>query len=135
MLRKAGDCNIEVVVIMFMNVLDEVNTMNEATLYSLPFFLPNWGVTSECQHILATVLFCFLDDYVYVECTRDRVTYLSVIRSLTWRAISTFSFGMFVHVRCMHVSMPISDWHVLTISDVSSDVRPPAFLVFVIRDG
>lgn len=132
MLRETGDCNIEVVIMMFMNVLDEVDTMNEATLYSLPFFLPSWGITSECQHILATVLFRCLDVYVYVECTRGRVT---VIRSLTQRAISTFSFGMFVHVRCMHVSMPISDWHVFTISDVSSDVRPPAFLVFVIRNG
>jgi hypothetical protein len=35
---------------------------------------------------------------------------------------------MFVHVRCMHVSIPISFWHVLTSSDVRSDVRPPAFL-------
>ncbi len=48
--------------------------------------------------------------------------------ALTRRAISTFSFGMFVHVKCMHVSSPIRLWHVLTISDVRSDVRPPAFL-------
>ena len=63
------------------------------------------------------------------------MTDLRVTRSLTRRAVSTFSFGTFVHVRCMQVSMPIGDWHVLTISDVSSDVRPPAFLVFVMRDG
>jgi hypothetical protein len=46
----------------------------------------------------------------------------------TLSAMSTFSLGMFVHVRCMHVSMPMRLWHVLTSSEVSSDVRPPAFL-------
>jgi len=42
--------------------------------------------------------------------------------------MSTFSEGMFVQVRCMHVSIPIVLWQVLTISAVRSDVRPPAFL-------
>lgn len=42
--------------------------------------------------------------------------------------MSTFSFGMLVHVRCMHVSTPMSFWHVLTSSEVRSEVRPPAFL-------
>jgi len=46
----------------------------------------------------------------------------------TRKAISTFSFGMLVHVKCMHVSIPMRLWQVLTISDVNSDVLPPAFL-------
>jgi hypothetical protein len=49
-------------------------------------------------------------------------------RRLTARARSTFSLGMFVQVRCMHVSIPMSFWHVLTSSEVRSEVRPPAFL-------
>ena len=47
----------------------------------------------------------------------------------TLRAMSTFSLGMLVQVRCIHVSIPIKLWQVLTSSEVSSDVRPPAFLV------
>ena len=51
-----------------------------------------------------------------------------VCERLTLRAVSTFSFGIPVQVRCIHVSIPINFWHALTSSDVSSDVRPPAFL-------
>ncbi len=47
---------------------------------------------------------------------------------LTRKAMSTFSFGIPVQVRCIQVSMPMIFWHVLTSSDVRSDVRPPAFL-------
>lgn len=52
----------------------------------------------------------------------------SYLRQRTLKAMSTFSFGMLVQVKCIQVSMPIKPWHVLTISDVRSDVRPPAFL-------
>jgi len=43
--------------------------------------------------------------------------------------MSTFSTGIFVQVKCMHVSMPIVLWQVLTNSAVRSEVRPPAFLL------
>lgn len=49
-------------------------------------------------------------------------------RALTRNAMSTFSLGIFVQVKCMHVSIPMILWHVLTISEVRSDVLPPAFL-------
>ncbi len=48
---------------------------------------------------------------------------------LTRNAMSTFSAGMFVHVKCMHVSTPMRLWQVLTSSEVISLDRPPAFLM------
>lgn len=48
-------------------------------------------------------------------------------------AMSTFSFGMLVQVRCMQVSMPMSDWQVRTSSDDRSEVRPPAFLKIIMK--
>lgn len=49
----------------------------------------------------------------------------------TRNALSTFSAGMFVHVKCMHVSTPMRLWQVLTSSEVISLVRPPAFLLSI----
>jgi hypothetical protein len=53
----------------------------------------------------------------------------------TRNAVSTFSFGMLVHVKCIHVSTPIKLWHVFTSSNVRSDVLPPAFLFYKHKDG
>ena len=60
MLRKTGDCDIKVVTIFFMNVSDEVNTVDEAPFDRFPFFFALRWVTSQGEDVTASVLFRFL---------------------------------------------------------------------------
>lgn len=71
MFRKAGNSDIEVVVVVFLDVSDEVDSMDETAFNSLPDIFTGGGVASKCQNIATSVLLgslshentiCFLRD-------------------------------------------------------------------------
>jgi len=59
--RKAGNSNIEVVAVVFLDVPNEVNPMGKATFHCLPNFFPDWRVPSKSQNVATPVLFSGLD--------------------------------------------------------------------------
>jgi len=58
---KTGNSDIEVVVVVFLDVSDEVDSMNEASLNGLPDLFPGWRVSPKRQNIATAVLFSSLD--------------------------------------------------------------------------
>lgn len=71
MFWKSGNSNIEVVVVVFLDVSNEVDSMDKTSFDGLPDIFTGWGVPSKCQNIAASVLLsslshkntvCFLRD-------------------------------------------------------------------------
>jgi len=55
--RKAGNSDIKVVAVVFLDVPNEVNPMGEASFHRLPDFFPGWRVSSKSQNVATSVLF------------------------------------------------------------------------------
>lgn len=132
-LRETCDGNVEVVAVLFTDMADEVDTVGETTFDNFPFVLSLWWISTKGKDVTAAELFRVLEEVGVGNFSRvvtRREWEREKKAGRTRRAMSTFSLGMFVQVRCMHVSIPIKLWHVFTSSEVRSDVRPPAFLHF-----
>lgn len=74
MFWKAGNSDIEVVVVVFLDVPNEVDSMDKAPFYRLPDFFPGWGVPSKSQNIATSVFFSSLDEENAIHCLNgDRI--------------------------------------------------------------
>lgn len=100
-LGEAGDCYVKVVPVIFMDVSDEIDSMDETTLDGFPLIFACRGVPTKGKDVTAPVLLRFLHHGPELRGQGERAA-----ERLTRRAISTFSRGMLVHVKCMQVSMP-----------------------------
>lgn len=60
MLRETCNRNVEVISVVATDMLDEVNSMDEATFYCFPFVFARWWVASKSEDISTPMLFCFL---------------------------------------------------------------------------
>jgi hypothetical protein len=56
-LRKAGNSDIEVVAMMFLDVSNEIDPVEEATFDRFPDVFPGWWVPSEGKDIATPMLF------------------------------------------------------------------------------
>ena len=56
MFWKAGNSDIEVVIVVFLDVSNEVDSMDKTSFNGLPDIFTSWGVPSKCQNIAASVL-------------------------------------------------------------------------------
>ena len=103
MLRKAGNCDIEVVGVVSFYVTNEVNPMDKTAFNCLPDVFPSRRIPSQSQNITTSMLLRGLGKENTVNSPNDGRSQ----EERTSRAISIFSGCMFVHVRCMHVSIPM----------------------------
>jgi len=58
---KTGNSDIEVVAVVILDVSDEVDSMNKASVNGFPDLFPSWRVSPKCQNIATAVLFSSLD--------------------------------------------------------------------------
>ena len=58
---KTGNGDVEVVAVVFLDVSDEVDPMNETSVNGLPDLFPSWRVSPKCQNIATAVLLGSLD--------------------------------------------------------------------------
>ena len=58
---KTGNSDIKVVAIVILDVSNEVDSMNKASVNSLPDLLSGWRVSPKRQNIAAAVIFSSLD--------------------------------------------------------------------------
>lgn len=103
MLRKAGNCDIEVVVVVSLDVTNEINSMDKTAFDCLPNVFPRWRIPSQSQNITTSMLLSGLGKENTFYSPNDGRSQ----EERTASAISIFSGCMFVHVRCMHVSIPM----------------------------
>jgi len=96
---KTGNSDVEVVVIVFLDVSDEVDSMNEASLNGLPDLFPGWRVSPKCQNIATAVLFSSLDreNALAIKRRQDVV--------MTHRKSYVDLFGLHVGTRQMHTCL------------------------------
>jgi hypothetical protein len=64
--REAWNRNIEVVPVVFLEVPNEINAVNKATFYGLPYVFPSWRIASEGQNIATPMLFSGLGKKKYL---------------------------------------------------------------------
>ena len=72
MFWKAGNSNIEVVAVVFLDVSDEVDSMDEASFNRLPDFFPSGRVPSKSQNVATSVLLSSLGQENTVYFPSDR---------------------------------------------------------------
>ena len=61
MFWEARNSDVEVVAIVFLDVLNEIDSMNEAPFDRLPDLRPGWRIPTKCQNITTAMLFSSLD--------------------------------------------------------------------------
>lgn len=103
MLWKPGNGDAEVVAMVFLDVSNEIDPMDEAALNRLPDVFTDWWVPPESENIAAPML---LGGLGKESMFHSRAT-MESDKKRTVRAMSIFSGCMLVHVRCIHVSRPI----------------------------
>ena len=74
MFRKAGNSDIEVVIVVFLDVSDEVDSMDETPFNSLPDIFTGWRVPPKSQNIATSVLLGSLSQENRVCFPRDSGT-------------------------------------------------------------
>lgn len=87
-LRKASNCNIEVIAIVLADVLDEIDAVFEASFYRLPFVLSSRRIASQCENVSTTVCLCVLGSCLTLgRSHKDRMTHPQCIVHLLSRHV------------------------------------------------
>lgn len=60
MFWKAGNSDIEVIAVVFLDVSNEIDSVDKASFNCLPDLLPGWRIPSKSQNITTSVLFSSL---------------------------------------------------------------------------
>jgi hypothetical protein len=68
---EAGNSDIEVIVVVFLDVPNEVDSMDKASFDCLPDFFTGWRVPSKSQNIATSVVFSSLGQENTVYCPND----------------------------------------------------------------